>query len=205
MQEETAFVKNRITRNTKSLLSDGGVTPQHKQTLLGSHAGLQISVFERAAFYPMVVAHRPADIYYSAGVLVLARAPLVGSNGATHSVSTVSVKPEFKGMGVGLALYEHALKHYKSLVSSIDLSVGSAMLWKTLVEKYDGHLIVPMIENYQIHSSVNVGITGWSQVSNFWWPKVSVSGKPVSLQKILSSKDRKEQASARASTYYVKA
>jgi hypothetical protein len=205
MQEETAFVKNRITRNTKSLLSDGGVTPQHKQTKLGTHYGLQISLFERPAFHDMVIAHNPSDLSKQAGVLVLARAPLVGSNGASRSVSTVSVNPAFKRKGIGLKLYELSLKHFGALISSSDLSVGSAMLWKTLVEKYEGHLIVPLVKNYQVQSSVNVGITGWSEVSSFWWPKVSVSGKSVSLQKLLTSADPSEQSSARASTYFVKA
>ena len=166
--------------------------PSYRLDKLGQFRGFSLYLANRPGFYERIIALQGSSVV---GNLTMGVAP--------GFVSSSVVEPEFKGKGIGLALYEAALKHYGVLFSSTDLSVGSAMIWKSLVEKYDGSLIVPLIDNFIVKSKVEVKIVGWRQSGKFWWPLVSKQSKPVSLQALLKSTDPDEKASATASYYKV--
>jgi GNAT superfamily N-acetyltransferase len=160
---------------------------------LATHGEYTIAFGKRRGFYDKILAIKDNEVV---GNITM---------GVTEgSVSSVIVWPEHKGKGLGLAMYETALKHYGVLRSSTDLSVGSAMLWKLLIEKRGGKLIVPLITNYVVTERVPVDIVSWKKSGNFWWPEVMRSGKKTSLRDILNSKDPAEHTSAGESYYEVR-
>lgn len=193
IMQEVAFNRNRLSRSTTVLplmrFEDLETTSNKK---LAAYRDFSLQLVKKRGHYDRIVATQSGKVV---GNLTM---------GMTHGfVSSSIVMPEFKGQGLGLALYEAALKVYGHLNSSIDLSVGSSLIWKTLVERHNGCLVVPHIENYVIRSTTDVKVIGWKQGGKFWWPLVSKLGKPVSLQKLLESEDPREKASAMASYYKV--
>lgn len=97
-----------------------------------------------------------------------------------NNVDKSWINPKFKGRGLGMLLYESALKHFRRLSSSDSLSPGSSVLWKSLCIKYGGYLVVK-----RSNRKIKVSIVGWTEENGFAIPIVSTDTGNKSLKELL--------------------
>jgi len=120
-------------------------------------------------------------------------------NGLLVTMSS-GVRPEYVGQGIGLAMYEAALKVHGILHSSADLSKGSSHTWKKLCQKHHGVLMVPVNGKDQV-----VNIIGWREYQGYAYPLVlGDNGKAVPLAKLLSHGSADSIDAAESSFYRIR-
>lgn len=195
MTPSTAFVRNRLPRNTRSLPHASLDDHAGYIKKLGSLGDYDILSLTRPGYYPCVVATLDGK--------VIATLRLHVQSGIAH-VSTILVDKDHAGKKVGMTLYESALRRYKRLLSSVDLSTGSSKAWVQLLKKYSGSLLVPVSRAFEYDSAVNVSIVDWVKSGEFSWPVVLRSGKKASLAELLKSSDPVEKQAAEQSVYDIR-
>lgn len=97
-------------------------------------------------------------------------------------VSVIATK--FQGQGLGRLLYETALKHFGTLASSNDLSKGSSALWRQLVTKYHGTLVLPKAWAPG-KKDLALKIVGWDTNDKITFPVLETADGNMSLRHIL--------------------
>jgi hypothetical protein len=108
----------------------------------------------------------------------------------------------YQGQGLGFALYESAINYFGSLCSSTNLSAGSSVLWRRLVTKYHGVLLVPRSNNYL--KLISVKIVGWEKQVGITYPVLLLSdGSRKNLLQIRKDTSKRMEKGAVASSFYL--
>ncbi len=121
----------------------------------------------------------------------------VNKDGQRWHSDLVLVMSEYRGIGLGTALYTTAIETLGHLASSNSLSVGSSKLWQFLTKRYKGWFVIPPDES-PTHKEMKVKIVGWKTAGEVYPVFKTQEGLEVSLDTLL-----KKDKGAASKGYYL--
>jgi hypothetical protein len=128
------------------------------------------------------------------GVLSFKKDPIVG-----RCIELSMIAPLFQGKGLGLKLYASSLDYFGVLKSATDLSKASSALWKSLLSKFQGHLMLNLKGKYRPQSIVD-----WELVNGYTFPILDFPEGRMSLRVMLKSEDSVYRNAAQTSFYLIR-
>lgn len=166
-----------VTLTLKNLMEDvlrGKVSPKSVHT----RGDASISEFTESFGQSLVLSTKGSA--FPVGLLYLKEEP--------RRVFMAWVSSAHSGKKFGEFLYETALDINGILYSSDDLSVGSSILWKQLLDKHGGRYAIPDALS-PTGKETEVDIVAWETVGKTYWPVfVMPNGEKRSLRKLIRGK-----------------
>ena len=193
---EQAFTPNKINKSKLLPLFRSSLA----ETLQDFLAGKKISYLESRGDYYVVHSY---EFFY----LCSTKEPFpIGfiQMETQYMVHASFVLPKYQGKGLGLFLYEVALKKLGQLFSSTDLSKGSSALWRTLVTKYNGVLV---LDKHLIDrpKDIELKVQGWQVVKGITYPVFNTVKGERNLSNLFKLFNRKSSSAAKESYYKITA
>lgn len=158
--------------------------------------------------YRLVSIKDEGDSYYALcgeGPFPIGFTQIKKENGYPY-VEYSAVRSSDQGKGLGLFMYEGMLFDLGILRSSASLSKGSSALWKTLVMKYNGVLVIPKKDS-PTKREYQMPVVGWTVEDGITYPMLRTQdNKKVSLFDIMDEHPNglKEITSAQNAFYLIK-
>lgn len=196
MTIEQAFTPNKVSKSNVM----PGFRDALEETLQDYLAGKKFSYLESRGDYYVVQSYEQFYLCstkepFPIGVLMM---------NTKYMVHSSFVMPKHRGKGLGLFLYEVALKKLGQLFSSTDLSKGSSALWRTLVTKYNGVLV---LDKHLIDrpKDIELKVQGWQVVKGITYPVFNTVKGKRNLSNLFKLFNRKSSSAAKESYYKITA
>lgn len=149
------------------------------------------------AYEEYVLATVPSETWAPVGCLQLQQ-----NTDRYQEVQFSVVDKPFLGRGIGQLMYEAKLKDLGHLASSDDLSKGSSALWRRLVTKYKGQLVIPKY-NSPTKKALKVAVVDWVVKGGITYPVVETPKGRKDLKQLASDWKTEGDEAALAAYYLI--